>query len=88
MLGAGKRKNRETVKSGMARALTWLQVKLAEVLGCAECHHNHAVALHVLSCGHLEGEVRARDQAVLLNQRVYGLHPAVPKVNPRQTNMV
>lgn len=64
---------------------TWLQVKLAEVLGCAECDHNHTVALYVLSRGHLEGEVRSGDQAVLLHQRVDCLHPAVPEVNPEQT---
>lgn len=64
---------------------TWLQVKLAEVLGCAECDHNHTVALYILSRGHLEGEVRSGDQAVLLHQRVDRLHPAVPEVNPEQT---
>lgn len=72
----------------MARALTWLQVKLAEVLRRAERHHHHTVALHVLSRGHLEGEVGAGDQAVLLNQRVYRLYPAVPEVNPGQTHAV
>lgn len=64
--------------------LTWLQVKLAEVLGRAECDHDHTVALYILSRGHLEGEVRSGDQAVLLHHRVHRLHPAVPEVNPEQ----
>jgi len=65
--------------------LTWLQVKLAEVLGRAERDHDHTVALYILSLGHLEGEVRSGDQAVLLHHRVHRLHPAVPEVNPEQT---
>lgn len=72
----------------MMPRLTWLQVKLAEVLGRAESHHDHAVALHVLSRGHLEGEIRSGDQAVLLNQWVYRLYPPVPEVNPGQTHTV
>ncbi len=62
--------------------LTGLQVKLAEVLGGAEGDHHHAVPEDVLPCGHLESDLCAGDETVLLDHRVNRLHPAVPEVYP------
>lgn len=36
----------------------------------------------VLPCGHLESDVCAGDETVLLDYWVDGLHPAVPEVYP------
>lgn len=62
--------------------LTRLQVKLAEVLGGAEGDHHHAVPEDVLPCGHLESDLCAGDETVLLDHWVDRLHPAVPEVYP------
>lgn len=67
--------------------LTRLQVKLAEVLGGAEGDHDHTVPEDVLPCGHLESDLCARDETVLLDHRVNRLHPAVPEVNPEEGEM-
>lgn len=61
---------------------TWLQVELAEVLGGAEGDHHHTVPEDVLPCGHLESDLCARDETVLLDHWMNRLHPAVPEVNP------
>lgn len=62
--------------------LTGLQVELAEVLGGAEGDHHHAVPEDVLPCGHLESDLCAGDETVLLDHWVNCLHPAVPEVYP------
>lgn len=67
--------------------LTRLQVKLAEVLGGAEGDHDHTVPEDVLPRGHLESDLCARDETVLLDHRVNRLHPAVPEVNPEEGEM-
>lgn len=62
--------------------LTGLQVKLAEVLGGAEGDYHHTVPEDVLPCGHLESDLCAGDETVLLDHRVNSLHPAIPEVYP------
>lgn len=62
--------------------LTRVQVKLAEVLGGAEGDHNNAVPEDVLPRGHLESDLCAGNETVLLDHRVDRLHPAVPEVYP------
>lgn len=69
----------------LSKELLWrtrLQVKLAEVLGGAEGDHNHTVPEDVLPCGHLESDLCAGDETVLLDHWVNRLHPAVPEVYP------
>lgn len=61
---------------------TGLQVKLTEILGGAEGDDHHAMPEDVLLCGHLEIDLCAGDQTVLLDRRVDRLHPAIPEVYP------
>lgn len=61
---------------------TGFQVELAEVLRGAESDHHHTVPEDVLPAGHLESELCAGDETVLLDHRVDGLHPAVSEVHP------
>lgn len=61
---------------------TGLQVKLAEVLWGAEGDHDHTVPEDVLPRGHLESDLCAGDETVLLDHRVNGLHPTVSEVYP------
>lgn len=61
---------------------TGFQVELTEVLRGAEGDHNHTVPKDVLPAGHLESELCAGDETVLLDHRVDGLHPAVSEVHP------
>lgn len=69
-------------RSNVFSGLTRLQVKLAEVLGGAERDHNHTVPENVLPCGHLESDMCAGDETVLLDHWMDSLHPSVPEVYP------
>lgn len=61
---------------------TGLQVELTEILGGAEGDDHHTMPEDVLLCGHLEIDLGAGDQTVLLDHWVDSLHPAVPEVYP------
>lgn len=61
---------------------TGFQVELTEVLRGAEGDNHHTVPEDVLPAGHLESELCAGDETVLLDHRVDGLHPAVSEVHP------
>lgn len=61
---------------------TRLQVQLTEILGSAESDDHHTVPEDILLGGHLEIDLCAGDQTVLLDHWVDGLYPAVPEIYP------
>lgn len=66
---------------------TRLQVKLTEILGSAEGDNHNTMPEDILLCGHLEIDLCAGDQTVLLDHWVDGLHPAVPEIYPGEGEM-